>query len=258
MRTLLLALPLLLQPVAAGAQILVPPEVVRLENVKIDDDMKTVYVGNANNHYVLYCSIKAAGCVTPEADKNYLLFNKDTNWKMPGAKDFINLAFMQGWTVTYNQGENIGLIPERPGGSDTLGMYLLDATGGGYERDTIISDGPIIYGTDLSNEDRAKAWKYFFMMVVEASGKQQGADALGVKLARRCQPGEDFCTTAIDANLVGIGGIQEPRKVLVIVATDVHDQNKQIARTVCTWPAKGTQVCRDWDTGKLMTGDMAQ
>jgi hypothetical protein len=94
--------------------------------------------------------------------------------------------------------------------------------------------------------------------MVEACVKQQGTDALGVKLARRCKPGEDFCTIGVDANLVGIGGIQEPRKVLVLIATDPHDQNKLLSRTVCTWPAKGKQVCRDWDTGKLMTGDMAQ
>lgn len=64
--------------------------------------------------------------------------------------------------------------------------------------------------------------------MVEACAKQQGADALGAKLARRCSPGQDFCTVGIDANLIGIGGIQEPRKVLVVVATDIHDENKQL------------------------------
>jgi hypothetical protein len=33
---------------------------------------------------------------------------------------------------------------------------------------------------------------------------------------------------------------------------DVHDQNQQLERMVCTFP-KGTQVCRDFDTGKLMS-----
>jgi hypothetical protein len=80
---------------AANAQSPVPPEIVRLENVKIDGDVKNVYVGNAKHHYVLFCKVKAAGCITPAADKNYLLFTKDTRWKMPGAKDFINLAFVQ-------------------------------------------------------------------------------------------------------------------------------------------------------------------
>ena len=68
------------------------------------------------------------------------------------------------------------------------------------------------------------------MMMVQAVASQQGKDALGVKLARRCMPNEDFCTTALDANLVGIGGIKEPRKVLVIVTTDLHNQDTQLSR----------------------------
>jgi hypothetical protein len=137
-------------------------------------------------------------------------------------------------------------------------MFLLDRTGGGYERDTVVSDGPIIYGTGMNDADRQKAWKHFFLMMVEAVVRQQGQDALGVKLARRCMPDQDFCTTALDANLVGIGGIKEPRKVLVIVATDVRDQNKQLSRMVCTRPTKDKQVCRDWDTGKLVTDEPPQ
>jgi hypothetical protein len=89
-------------------------------------------------------------------------------------------------------------------------------------------------------------------MMVRAVDQQQGQDAPGVKLAKRCIPGQDFCTIALDANLIGIGGIQEPRKVILLVTFDVHDQNQQIARTVCTSPAKGTEVCRDFDSGKLI------
>jgi len=258
MKAVLLTVLILVSAVAASAQGLVAPEVVRLENVKIDGDVKNVYVGNTKNHYVLFCNVKAAGCMTPIADKNYLLFTKETRWKVPGAKDFITLTFVQDWTVKYNEGENVGLVPEESGGPDSLGMYLLDTTGGGYERDTIIQDGPINYGTNLSNEDRAKAWKQFFTMIVAEAIKQRGTDAVGVQLARRCEPGQDICTTGITADLVGIGGLQEPRRVLVLVATDVHDKNKQLSRTVCTWPEKGRQVCRDWDTGKLMTADSGQ
>src|SRR5262249_14973964 len=147
-------------------------------------------------------------------------FDARTRWKMPGAKDFITLTFVQDWTVKYNEGENIGLVPEDANGD--LGIFLLDRTGGGYEQDTIFSDGPIIYGTGMGDADRQKAWKHFFMKMVEAVGHQQGMDTLAVKLAKRCQPGQDVCTMALDANLVGIGGIQEPRKVLVMVATDVN------------------------------------
>ena len=137
-------------------------------------------------------------------------------------------------------------------------MFVLDPAGGGYEQDTVFTDGPIIYGTGMNDTDRQKAWKHFFMMMVQAVASQQGKDALGVKLARRCLPNQDFCTTALDANLVGIGGIKEPRKVLVIVTTDLHDQNTQLSRMVCTWPIKGKQVCREFDTGKLVTDDTGQ
>jgi hypothetical protein len=242
----------------ARAQDIVPPEIVRFENVRVDGDVKTVTMGNAKGHYSLSCNVKADGCITPKPNKNYLLVNKDTRWKIPGARDFITLASVQNWTVKYNKGINIGLVPEQKGGPDKLGMFLLDTTSGGYERETVISDGPIIYGTGLSDEDRRKAWKQFWVLMVKACASQQGPDALGLKLAKRCLPGEDICTIAVDANLVGVGGIQEPRKVLVMVATDVHDQNTQLSRMVCTWPARGKQVCRDWDTGKLVTDDRGQ
>jgi hypothetical protein len=169
----------------------------------------------------------------------------------------MTLSFIQDFTVAYNAGENIGLVPAEeiagPGGS--VGIFLLDRTGGGYEQDTVFSDGPIIYGTALSDAYRQKAWKRFFLQILEACGKQQGPDAVGLKLAKRCLPGQDHCTMAIDANFVGIGGIQEPRKVLLMVSFDVHDQNKQLARIVCTYPEKGKRVCRDWDDGKLIADD---
>lgn len=44
--------------------------------------------------------------------------------------------------------------------------------------------------------------------------------------------------------------MQEPRRVAVFVSTDVHDQNKQLARLVCTYPSEGTVICREVDTGK--------
>lgn len=247
---------MLLAPIAASAQNLVPPEIVQLENVQEEGEMKTIYVGNSTNHYFLYCDTKAAGCITPEEKKNYLLFNSNTRWKMPGAKDFITLAFVQDWTVKYNQGENIGLVPQDAKGD--MGVFILDPKGGGYERDIVMSDGPIIYGTDMNDADRQRAWKHFFMQMIEAVLRQQGKDALGVKLSSRCQPGQDFCTISLDADFAGVAGVQEPRKVMVIVATDVHDQNKHLQRMVCTYPTKGTVICRDWDTGKLLSAKHAQ
>jgi len=132
MRTILLALAMTLSVGAASAQNAVPPEVVRLENIQVEGDVRTVFVGNSNKHYVLFCNIKAEGCITPETNRNYLLFNGNARWKMPGAKDFLTLAFMQDWTVKYNQGENIGLIAED--GSSGIGVFVLDETGGGYDK----------------------------------------------------------------------------------------------------------------------------
>jgi hypothetical protein len=225
--TALLSL-LLLAPSANAQSDIVPPEIVRLESVRVRDEVKLVTMGNTNKHYSLFCNVKADGCITPERGKNYLLFNAKTRWKMPGVKDFMTLAFVQDWI------------------------------GGGYEQDTVATDGPIIYGTGMSDENRRKAWKHLWMQMVEAVVREQGKDALGVQLAERCSEGEDVCTTALDANFVGIGGIQEPRQVVVIVAHAPHEPSKQLLRAVCTWPAKDKRVCRDFDTGKLITDEQDQ
>ena len=104
----------------------IPPEVVRSEEVHIGNGEKLLTVGNANGHYLLSCATKADGCITPAPNKNYLLFTKTTHWKMPGAQDFMNLKFLQDWTVTYKEAENIGLVPEVGSGQpDELGMYRL-------------------------------------------------------------------------------------------------------------------------------------
>ena len=98
----------------------------------VEGDVKTVYVGNANKHYVLFCNVKAdAGCTTPTPHKNYLLFDKNTRRKMPGATTFLTLALVQDWTVKYNEGESIALVPEQSDRRDLdeVGMFLLDKTG---------------------------------------------------------------------------------------------------------------------------------
>ena len=233
---------------------LVPPEIVHAEIVHHDGNLKTVIVSNATNHYVLSCSVEASGCLSPKPDVNYLLFNKNTRWKMPGATDFITLQFVQNWTVAYKNAENIGLVPEKGGGQDDIGIYMLEKEN--YANQYVMTtDGPIIFGAGLNDEDFANAWKYFFILMIKACAAQQGKDVLELKLARRCQPGDDFCVTALDANLTGIAGIQEPRKVLVLVTTDLHDDKKQLARIVCTYPAKNVTVCRNWSTGKLISDE---
>ena len=78
MKVVALTLLLLLHSIGASAQTLVPPEVVRFENVRIEGDVKIVTVGNAQRHYSLLCDVKAAGCITPARGKNYLLFDAKT------------------------------------------------------------------------------------------------------------------------------------------------------------------------------------
>jgi hypothetical protein len=112
-------------PASSVEQGVIAPEVVRSEKVHIENGLKMLTVGNANGHYLLSCYTEAGGCITPEPNKNYLLINKNTYWKMPGAKDFITLTFVQDWTVTYKEAENIGLVPENGGGPYELGMYSL-------------------------------------------------------------------------------------------------------------------------------------
>lgn len=110
------------------------PEVVRSKNVHIANGLKTVTVSNLNGEYLLSCNIQASsGCITPIPGKNYLLFNRNTRFKMPGAKDVITLAFVQDWTVSYKEGENIGLVPEEPDGAGPagFGMYTLDSWSSG-------------------------------------------------------------------------------------------------------------------------------
>ncbi|WP_316204518.1 hypothetical protein [Bradyrhizobium sp. SZCCHNS3051] len=230
----------------------IPPEVVRLELLVEENGMRTAYMGNGSKHYLLYCNTKAdAGCIIPEENKDYLLFDAKTRWKMPGAKDFLTLAFIQNWTVTYSQGENVGLVAQDNKGG--LGLFIRDPSGGGYEQFTIFSDGPIVYGGGMSEADVQNAWKVFFMKMVQAASEQQGQEALSLKLKPRCLAGENYCTTVLDANFVGIGNIKEPRLVRLIVSTDAQDKSKQIGRVVCTYPSKTTVVCRDFNTGNLVS-----
>jgi hypothetical protein len=65
---------------------LVAPEVVRFERVSVNDGEKLVTVGNSKLRYLLSCNPKAAGCMVPVSDRNYLLFNRNTFWKMSGAE----------------------------------------------------------------------------------------------------------------------------------------------------------------------------
>src|ERR1700758_4427389 len=96
---------------------IIPPEVVQVEAVNITDEIKYVTIGNQMGSYLLMCNIHVDGCITPEPGASYYLFNKNTYWKMPGAKEFIDLKWVQDWTATYNQAENVALVPDVTSGA---------------------------------------------------------------------------------------------------------------------------------------------
>jgi hypothetical protein len=106
---------------------LTPPDVVMVQSVRVLDGMKSVAVGNKKGSYTLTCNMKAAGCLSPLPGRSYYVFDKSTHWRMPGAKVLIGLDFVQDWTVSYKEAENIGLVPTDGGGPDELGLYMLGA-----------------------------------------------------------------------------------------------------------------------------------
>jgi len=104
------------------------PEIVRSKKVNIEaNDLKTITVGNTNGDYILFCNSKASNCLTPVPARDYYVFNEHTKWKMPGAKDYITLKWVQSWTVKYNQAENIALFPVEGGAPEDIGMYGLSS-----------------------------------------------------------------------------------------------------------------------------------
>jgi hypothetical protein len=56
-----------------------------------------------------------------------LLFRKDTKWQIKGAKVPINLDFMQGYSVTYNEKENVGLVPAKTSVGEQFRVFWLSS-----------------------------------------------------------------------------------------------------------------------------------
>lgn len=111
---------------ADDAAKIIPPEVVQVAAVNIAGDIKYVTVSNDMGSYRLMCNIHFDGCITPEPGARYYLFNKNTYWKIPGAKDFISLKWVQDWTGTYKGSENVALVPDETSGAEAgLGVFVL-------------------------------------------------------------------------------------------------------------------------------------
>jgi hypothetical protein len=111
------------------------PEVVQLTRIETVGIEKHVTVGNAAGEYVLICledvndeeKHTIPSCLSPRPSQNYLLFRANTKWLVNGAKAPIDLAFMQDWSVKYNRGENVGLMPAKKSDGEAFGVYWLSS-----------------------------------------------------------------------------------------------------------------------------------
>jgi len=116
-------------PVAGSPE----PEVVQLERIEQLDGMTRVTVGNVAGDYILTCRPGAnkghgiPSCLSPRPQRYYLLFRAKTRWQIKGAKEPMNLAFMQEFSVSYNDHENIGLLPAMDSADEEgeFGVYSL-------------------------------------------------------------------------------------------------------------------------------------
>jgi hypothetical protein len=112
------------------------PEVVRLVKIENVGAEKHVTVGNVAGDYVLVCNLEVNNaekfalhsCLSPQPQKDYLLFREGTKWKVNGGQHPIDLKFFQDWSVSYNDGENVGLMlakSKEPG--EDFGVYWLQS-----------------------------------------------------------------------------------------------------------------------------------
>jgi hypothetical protein len=102
------------------------PEIVRVEKVVVGPRVKVVLVGNKNGQYSLSCNAGADGCRTPKPGVDYYVVTKETRWTLQGAQDPMTLKFIQDWTGTYNNAENIGLIAVDVNQREGLCLYWLN------------------------------------------------------------------------------------------------------------------------------------
>jgi hypothetical protein len=65
----------------------------------------------------------------------------------------------------------------------------------------------------MNEQDRSRVWKNLTTQIMQLAAQQKGEAGLSSMLAQRCVPNETYCTIKLEAEMVGIGGIKEPRKV---------------------------------------------
>ena len=107
------------------------PEVVQLIKAEMVDEMIHATVGNIAGEYVLVCNPDAnkesgvQSCLVPLPQRDYLLFRGNAKWLIKGATQPMGLSFMQDFSVSYNKGENIGLLPATNTDGDSFRVYWL-------------------------------------------------------------------------------------------------------------------------------------
>src|SRR5579859_8059115 len=72
------------------------------------------HLGSLRLSYCVNGGLPCAELPFPSPAKRLLTFRANTKWLRKGAKGPIDLKFMQGYSVKYNNSENIGLMPARP------------------------------------------------------------------------------------------------------------------------------------------------
>ncbi len=77
-------------------------------------------VSNPQRRYLLSCNKTQDSCITPTPSRDYL-FSKATRWKFPSATGLVTLDFLEEWSGTYKNEENIELIPS-DGDRTPIGM----------------------------------------------------------------------------------------------------------------------------------------
>jgi len=103
-----------------------PPQIVRVESVRIADGIKFVVLNNMDGRFNVSCNLKEKGCITPARGRDYYVFEKSTRWTIPGAKNPTTLSFIQNLTVTYPDIENIGIMAKNSDTSPGMGLFILN------------------------------------------------------------------------------------------------------------------------------------
>lgn len=72
-----------------------------------DEDMKQVVMAGSQGRYILFCNLKALGCISPLPGRPYRIITESTTGKP-------DLAWIKDWYVSYNPAETVGIFPAWP------------------------------------------------------------------------------------------------------------------------------------------------